>query len=286
MFLRALIFLLLPLLLSACAGNVKTLENTYPVDSPFHAALAREYLDFSQQESKASDWVDAQYFADKGLNAAHGAVMEPERLENWDIPEDALPALAQAREFLTTTLEPKTIAAYPEHAAQAMFLFDCWVEQQEENWQDEDIEHCREEFYRVLDDLMLRVNGGVVPDENTEEVVETPVEEPNLIFFDFNKSNLNPEAEKALAAILEKIKVMDGRYDIVLNGHADRAGKERYNMKLSKKRADTVRTAMKDAGLEEGLIDVFAFGETDPLVPTKDGEREPKNRRVEVVIGQ
>ena len=77
---------------------------------------------------------------------------------------------------------------------------------------------------------------------------------------------------------------MAGNVSISINGHADRAGTETYNMDLSERRARFVMKALEEAGVPAKLMQYFAFGETDPAVPTADGVREPKNRRVEIYI--
>ena len=65
----------------------------------------------------------------------------------------------------------------------------------------------------------------------------------------------------------------------------DRAGASPYNMALSRRRADAVTQGLVARGLCSGLVAFNAFGETRPRVLTSDGLLEPRNRRVEVVIG-
>jgi OOP family OmpA-OmpF porin len=55
-------------------------------------------------------------------------------------------------------------------------------------------------------------------------------------------------------------------------------------MKLGHARADAVAAAMRRAGISANLIRVVSFGESRPSVPTKDGLREDRNRRVEIGI--
>jgi outer membrane protein OmpA-like peptidoglycan-associated protein len=68
-------------------------------------------------------------------------------------------------------------------------------------------------------------------------------------------------------------------------GHADRSGTEAYNEALSEGRAQIVARALVQRGVPEQAIDVEWFGEQRPRVPTPDGQREPRNRRVEIVFG-
>ena len=55
-------------------------------------------------------------------------------------------------------------------------------------------------------------------------------------------------------------------------------------MALSLKRANAVKAAMVKQGVPADQISVVGKGETQPLVQTPDGVREPQNRRVEIVL--
>jgi outer membrane protein OmpA-like peptidoglycan-associated protein len=84
---------------------------------------------------------------------AYGKDMPPEELEYWNIPQEVRPVMEQARASLMAVLTPETIQARPEDAARAQFYFDCWVEQQEENWQIDDIAYCRDGLQTSLSNL-------------------------------------------------------------------------------------------------------------------------------------
>ncbi|WP_337997600.1 OmpA family protein [Oleispirillum naphthae] len=110
-----------------------------------------------------------------------------------------------------------------------------------------------------------------------------PVVQNFMVFFDFDKAVLTPEAQTILNKAAVAFK--NGKKPrIDLTGHADRAGTEAYNMKLSKRRADAVRAALVRLGVPAAEIAVAAKGESAPLVATPDGVREPQNRRVEIVL--
>ena len=72
--------------------------------------------------------------------------------------------------------------------------------------------------------------------------------------------------------------------DVSVIGHTDRLGSEDANDKLSLQRAEMVKKALVDVGIDGGKIDVVARGEREPLVPTGDEVPEPRNRRVEINI--
>lgn len=117
------------------------------------------------------------------------------------------------------------------------------------------------------------------------EVPPAPPMVPNnyIVFFDFNKSNLSTEADRIVAAAAgnagqARVTTLE------VTGHADRSGSDRYNMRLSQRRADTVRQALVAKGIPADQIVVVAKGESQPLVATADGVREAQNRRVQIVL--
>lgn len=104
-----------------------------------------------------------------------------------------------------------------------------------------------------------------------------------LVFFDFDKSEITPEAQKIIEQAVAYAKA-GGMTRVELTGHADRSGSNKYNMALSMRRAKAVQDAMVKLGMNASAIGMTAKGEEQPLVPTPDGVREPQNRRVEIVL--
>lgn len=104
-----------------------------------------------------------------------------------------------------------------------------------------------------------------------------------LVFFDFDKSNITPEAQKIIEQAAANAKTSKAT-SIALTGHTDAAGSEKYNMALSLRRANSVKAALVKLGIPDSEISVVGKGKSDPLVPTKDGVREPQNRRVQILL--
>jgi outer membrane protein OmpA-like peptidoglycan-associated protein len=107
---------------------------------------------------------------------------------------------------------------------------------------------------------------------------------PFIIFFDFDKSNITPEAASILDNAAQAYSTT-GQAQVMLAGHADRAGSDEYNMALSQRRADAAKAYLVGKGVPDAAVQTQAFGESHPLVETADGVREPQNRRVEITFG-
>jgi outer membrane protein OmpA-like peptidoglycan-associated protein len=103
-----------------------------------------------------------------------------------------------------------------------------------------------------------------------------------LVFFDFNKSDLTPQAVSIVnqaAANAGPAKVTQ----LTVTGHTDTVGSDAYNMRLSRRRAESVASELEKDGIPSSEIAIVAKGKRDLLVPTADGVKEPQNRRVQIV---
>ncbi len=110
-----------------------------------------------------------------------------------------------------------------------------------------------------------------------------PVPEEYLVFFDWDSAVLTPEGRDIVRSAAENARA-GGYSRIVLTGHADTSGPADYNVGLSQRRAEAVASELVSLGVGQEQIAVSVVGETQPLVPTGDGVREPQNRRVEIVL--
>lgn len=120
------------------------------------------------------------------------------------------------------------------------------------------------------------------PTPTAPVVVCTPG--PYIVFFDWDKSDITPEAAGILDNAISNYQSC-GNASVMLAGHADRSGSASYNVGLSQRRADGVKAYLTARGIPGGVIGTEAFGESQPRVATADGVRELQNRRVEVTYG-
>jgi outer membrane protein OmpA-like peptidoglycan-associated protein len=115
-------------------------------------------------------------------------------------------------------------------------------------------------------------------------VSQPPASAPSfMVFFDWDRSNLSQQALNTIQQAADQFKAT-GKARITATGHTDRSGPDDYNMALSLRRANAVKDALVRDGVPPMAISVIGKGETQPLVQTADGVREPQNRRVEIVL--
>jgi iron complex outermembrane receptor protein len=110
----------------------------------------------------------------------------------------------------------------------------------------------------------------------------TPAPRSYLVFFDFNKSDLTPQATQ----IVDQAASNAGPAHVTqltVTGHTDTVGSDAYNMRLSRRRAESVAAQLERDGIPAFEIEIVAKGKRALLVPTTDGVREPQNRRVQIV---
>jgi outer membrane protein OmpA-like peptidoglycan-associated protein len=105
-----------------------------------------------------------------------------------------------------------------------------------------------------------------------------------LVFFDFDKSDLTSEARQIVDQAAGNVKSTNVTR-INVTGYTDTVGSEAYNMRLSRRRAESVAAELGNQGVASNDIEIVAKGKHDLLVPTADGVREPQNRRVQIVLG-
>jgi outer membrane protein OmpA-like peptidoglycan-associated protein len=105
-----------------------------------------------------------------------------------------------------------------------------------------------------------------------------------VVFFGFNKTNLTPEAQGIVAQAVATVK-SNGSARILITGHTDTVGSDSYNQRLSIRRAETVKEAMQNGGVDGSMISIEGKSFHDPLVPTGPGVREPQNRRAVIDLG-
>jgi outer membrane protein OmpA-like peptidoglycan-associated protein len=105
--------------------------------------------------------------------------------------------------------------------------------------------------------------------------------ERGVVYFDFDRAELNPSAENTMQSIISDIQDRE-LGGITVAGHTDTAGPPDYNMQLSQRRANTVAAELIKSGIPARIVTTEAFGETDLAVQTPDNTPAQPNRRATV----
>jgi outer membrane protein OmpA-like peptidoglycan-associated protein len=113
------------------------------------------------------------------------------------------------------------------------------------------------------------------------EPAEPPLMRFQDVLFDFDKSNLRPEADAILAPVLEMLQ-RDPALSVDIEGHADWMGSDDYNIRLSQRRAQAVVEWLVARGIARERLNAVGKGEREPIASNETAEGRQLNRRVEV----
>ncbi len=275
MFTRPIVCLLAGFAVAACSGTeLEKAENAEPTAGEHGVALYEGYLGLSKAEYNEGDYRDSDFFATQAMLAGAGNKVEPQMISARDLPVERLNEMAVARRQVITVLFRGAAEKMPKEAAVAQTNFDCWMQEQEENFQEDDIAACRER----LGIAIARLNAGLAPAAARNVSDDRLVYE---VFFDFDSDALSPMAKEHLKAIAKVTEIYEDPVVAVI-GNADQVGATDYNVDLSQRRADVVAKELEGAGVK--LMGVFASGDQAPAVANPERRPEQRNRRALIVV--
>ena len=103
------------------------------------------------------------------------------------------------------------------------------------------------------------------------------------VLFEFNKSDLKAGALRNLYPLVSFLKQNSSR-EVAIEGHTDGIGSESYNLQLSQRRADAVRSFLVENGITQDRVTARGLGEGYPVASNNTEPGRQMNRRVEIVI--
>ena len=117
-----------------------------------------------------------------------------------------------------------------------------------------------------------------------EKIVEVLVQPANLdVLFDTNSAKIRSYDIAKFDKYIKYISTVAGS-KIVVEGHTDSVGSDAYNLELSKRRAQSVKSQFIKMGLDASKIETIGYGESKPAVDNKTKENRQINRRVTAKI--
>lgn len=276
-------FSVVMLALSGCAAmNIDRVNDMNSRGNAFNNALFKEYRAFANSEAAQYDWIDADYFAGKAIHAANGKMVLPENPNDWDLPATHVREISSYHRRLSYMLNNGARNSSPGLAATAQAKFDCWVEQQEENWQPNDIAACRSEFLKAFADFEKAESGlAQRARKDTGPVTTTERADDGMIYFNFDSAMVMGE-ERAYVRKIARRAPSNATFIVI--GHTDTVGTEAYNKALSARRANAVRQILINSGISADRIRIGAEGEEEPAVRTGDDVKEVRNRRASITV--
>ncbi|MEK9965197.1 MAG: peptidoglycan-associated lipoprotein Pal [Rhodospirillaceae bacterium] len=119
------------------------------------------------------------------------------------------------------------------------------------------------------------------PKPGTQEDLEVNV--GDRVFFDFDKSNLSPDARTAVERWAAWLKTYPAN-KVVIQGHADERGTREYNLALGERRSDSARDYLVSLGIDSNRVSIVSFGKERPAVVGSNERAWAQNRRAVIVI--
>lgn len=277
---RSLAIIVLGGAVAAC-GTSSDIAGMKVKGGAYEAGLHKGYVKLADDEYLESDISDGNKFSDRARLAAMGQPTGPEALDARKLNTGHRGDLGAARGRLVAAMGGFAMGRMPSDVAEAQVMFDCWMQEAEENLQPEDIAACRKGF----ETAMARIDSA----KPAKVVMKAPppAQEPQtrnfVVYFPLNSDQVAGKYANVVrdAAAFAKAKKASNIY---VAGHADRAGPNKYNMKLADRRTKAVTASLTGLGVQKARLGTLVQGENDPAVATRDGVTEPRNRRVVISV--
>lgn len=267
------------LALGACASTkvVDEAARAAPAGSEFNRDLQQQYVALATSERSEGDRTSARHYAAKALEASSGTAVGPDDVtarnaaRPFKVTGDAEKQLTAARSRLLANLNDPAAAKNPAAAAKAQTSFDCWLEQQQEGWQYNDIAACRKGFETAMASL------------DAAKVAAAPAKEKasveRVVYFKFDSDQLIPSSQSEMASLVREAELSKPK-SVQIISYTDLSGSKEYNAKLAEMRGQSIEEKLREAGPE--VIKVDARGAVDPVVDTPAPNQE--NRRAVIIM--
>lgn len=116
------------------------------------------------------------------------------------------------------------------------------------------------------------------PTVTSEDIQQSFEQNVKPVFFDYDKSDLRPDAKKTLE---ENARWLRQHQDInvIIEGHCDERGTEEYNLALGDRRAQSAKNYLVELGVEASRLETISYGEERPFALGHDEAAWALNRR-------
>ena len=100
--------------------------------------------------------------------------------------------------------------------------------------------------------------------------------------FGFDSATLGEGPQVVIEVVAETL-LRNPEVEVRVEGHTDATGPAAYHLALSRRRAEAVRDALVEGGVEASRLSVAALGEEQPIASNDTAEGRAINRRVQLV---
>ena len=132
----------------------------------------------------------------------------------------------------------------------------------------------------LKDQLKTTPSTESQPSQDIDRVVD---ETYNSLKFETNKSVILQQSFTSLNKLAELLK-SNPTWSILLQGHTDSDGGHTFNMGLSKRRVESVKSYLVKQGVNPGKVQTEFYGQTKPIDTNSTEEGKSRNRRVDIQI--
>jgi outer membrane protein OmpA-like peptidoglycan-associated protein len=132
------------------------------------------------------------------------------------------------------------------------------------------------------------IEPGIAPDGCPKKYVNVVVTDKKIeikqtVYFDTNKAKIKKVSFALLDEVAEALED-NPKIKIEVQGHTDSQGNDKFNLKLSQSRANSVRAYLIKAGVAPDRMTAKGYGENVMIADNRTAEGRAQNRRVEFVI--
>ena len=145
--------------LTACVGqqDPKLVGSGPSTFGAYETALKDGYRQLAEAELAEFDYRDSDFFVLRALVSDSANPPAPQEVGERELLPERAALLNTARDQLMKNFSPLSKLKAPEELARTQVAFDCWLQEEEEGHQNNDITECRDRFYAALDALETRL---------------------------------------------------------------------------------------------------------------------------------
>ncbi len=134
------------------------------------------------------------------------------------------------------------------------------------------------------DEVRTQLTLNKRPKKPNVTITAKEVKIAKQVHFQNDSAAILPDSEAILQEIAAALVAHPELKRIEIQGHTDNTGTAPHNLRLSQERAESVRKALTDLGVDNGRLTAVGHGQDRPLMPNSSDASRAKNRRVQLMV--